>query len=60
MVFRAGAQVRREQADLRPDPDALLTGELLQRMVVTRRTVREILRYRPPAPMVPQVRRPMH
>ena len=49
-------QVREEQAALRPDPEAVVTGEVLGQMTYTRQVVREILRYRPPAPMVPQVR----
>lgn len=49
-------QVREEQAALRPDPSACITGEVLQQMVYTRQVVRETLRFRPPAPMVPQVR----
>ena len=47
--------MREEQAALRLDPSAVVTGEVLQRMVYTRAVVREILRFRPPAPMVPQV-----
>ena len=34
----------------------LVTGESLNNMVYTRQVVKEILRFRPPAPMVPQVR----
>ena len=49
-------QVHEEQAALRPDPEAVVTGEVLGQMTYTRQVVREILRYRPPAPMVPQVR----
>ena len=49
--------MREEQAALRPDPGALVTGEVLGEMTYTRQVVREILRYRPPAPMVPQARR---
>ncbi|KAG2482695.1 hypothetical protein HYH03_018401 [Edaphochlamys debaryana] len=48
------ARVREEQARLRPDPSAPLTGEVLNEMVYTRQVVKEVLRYRPPAPMVPQ------
>ena len=52
-------QVREEQAALRPNPESLVTGEVLGEMTYTRQVVREILRYRPPAPMVPQAcRRP--
>ncbi len=47
-------QVREEQEALRPDPEALVTAEVLGGMTYTRQVVREILRYRPPAPMVPQ------
>ncbi len=50
-------QVREEQTALRPDPEAVVTGEVLGQMTYTRQVVREILRFRPPAPMVPQVRR---
>ena len=49
-------QVREEQEALRPDPKALVTAEVLGGMTYTRQVVREILRYRPPAPMVPQAR----
>ena len=48
-------QVRAEQAQLRPDPDATITGAVLNEMVYTRQVVKEVLRFRPPAPMVPQV-----
>lgn len=51
------ARVRDEQARLRPDPSAPITGERLNEMSFTRQVVKEILRYRPPAPMVPQVGR---
>ncbi len=40
---------------MRPDKNAVVTGEVLYRMTYTRTVVREILRFRPPAPMVPQV-----
>ena len=50
------AQVREEQARLRPDPAATITGEVLNEMAYARQVVKEVLRYRPPAPMVPQVR----
>ncbi len=49
-------QVRAEQAKLRPDPSATITGAVLNEMVYTRQVVKEVLRFRPPAPMVPQVR----
>ena len=49
-------QVREEQRRLRPDLEATITGELLAEMQYTRQVVKEVLRYRPPAPMVPQVR----
>ena len=48
-------QVRAEQRRLRPDLRAPVTGEVLNEMVYTRQVVKEVLRYRPPAPMVPQV-----
>ncbi len=53
-----GGQVREEQARVRPSAGATITGEVLYRMTYTRAVVREILRFRPPAPMVPQVGRP--
>lgn len=40
---------------MRADKNAVITGEVLYRMTYTRTVVREILRFRPPAPMVPQV-----
>ena len=51
-------QVRAEQAQLRPDTDATITGAVLNEMVYTRQVVKEVLRFRPPAPMVPQVQIP--
>ena len=48
-------QVREEQRRLRPDLSAPITGEVLNEMVYTRQVVKEVLRFRPPAPMVPQV-----
>lgn len=53
-------QVREEQAQLRPDPTATITGEVLNQMTYSRQVVKEVLRYRPPAPMVPQVRRQLY
>ncbi len=38
---------------------APITGEVLNEMVYTRQVVKEVLRFRPPAPMVPQVFRPL-
>jgi cytochrome P450 family 710 subfamily A protein len=52
------AKVRVEQEAVRGGDDKLaetLTAETLAAMPYTRQVVREILRYRPPAPMVPQV-----
>lgn len=49
-------QVREEQAALRPDPSTCIDGELLSKMKYTRQVVKEVLRFRPPAPMVPQAR----
>lgn len=49
-------QVREEQASLWPDANATITGEVLNQMTYSRQVVKEVLRYRPPAPMVPQVR----
>ncbi len=50
-----GVQVREEQERLRPDLSAPVTGEVLNEMHYTRQVVKEILRYKPAAPMVPQV-----
>ena len=41
---------------LRPDLSATITGDVLNEMTYSRQVVKEVLRYRPPAPMVPQVR----
>lgn len=49
-------QVREEQLRLRPDLQATITGDVLNQMTYSRQVVKEVLRYRPPAPMVPQVR----
>ena len=49
------AQVRDEQLRLRPDLNATITGDVLNEMTYSRQVVKEMLRYRPPAPMVPQV-----
>lgn len=48
-------RVRAEQAAARPDLNATITGETLAQMPYTRQVIKEVLRYRPPAPMVPQV-----
>lgn len=48
------AKVREEQRRLRPDPDAPITGDVLNSMEYTRQVVKEALRFRPAAPMVPQ------
>ena len=48
-------RVRAEQQALRPDPEATITGELLAEMSYTRQVVKEVLRTRPPAPMVPSM-----
>eukprot|EP00878_Enallax_costatus_P046918 GHUV01057238.1.p1 GENE.GHUV01057238.1~~GHUV01057238.1.p1 ORF type:complete len:364 (+),score=84.22 GHUV01057238.1:301-1392(+) len=48
-------RVRAEQAAARPDLGKTITGEMLASMPYTRQVVKEVLRYRPPAPMVPQV-----
>lgn len=53
-------QVREEQKRLRPDINAPITGDVLNEMVYTRQVVKEVLRFRPPAPMVPQVSYPAH
>ncbi|BDA50415.1 Cytochrome P450 710A1 [Coccomyxa sp. Obi] len=49
------AKVREEQARLRPDASATISGEVLNQMTYSRQVVKEVLRYRPPAPMVPQI-----
>ena len=41
---------------MRPDAAATITGEALNAMAYARQVVKEVLRFRPPAPMVPQVR----
>ena len=43
---------------MRGDKIAVISGEVLYRMTYTRTVVKEILRFRPPAPMVPQVQQP--
>lgn len=48
-------QVRQEQQQVRGSPQAPVTGDNVGQMTYTRQVVREVLRYRPPAPMVPQV-----
>lgn len=48
-------RVREEQLAVRSDLAATLTGESLTDMPYTRQVVKEVLRFRPPAPMVPQV-----
>jgi cytochrome P450 family 710 subfamily A protein len=50
------ARVRAEQYSLRgSELEKTLDGELINQMVFTRQVVKEILRYRAPAPMVPQL-----
>ncbi|CAK0787018.1 hypothetical protein CVIRNUC_010234 [Coccomyxa viridis] len=49
------AKVRDEQLRLRPDLNATITGDILNEMTYSRQVVKEVLRYRPPAPMVPQI-----
>ncbi|KAF8056737.1 CYP710A1 [Scenedesmus sp. PABB004] len=49
------ARVRAEQAAARPDLGATIAGDTLAAMPYTRQVVKEVLRFRPPAPMVPQV-----
>lgn len=46
-------KVRKEQEELNPERGPL-TYELVEKMVYTRQVMKEILRYRPPAPMVIQ------
>lgn len=47
-------KVRAEQRSLRADLNVPITGEVLAQMKYTKQVVKEILRFRPPAPMVPQ------
>ena len=47
--------MRDEQLRIRGAPGAAVTGENVVHMTYTRQVVKEVLRYRPPAPMVPQV-----
>lgn len=49
------AKVREEQLRLRSNLAAPIPGEVLNDMTYTRQVVKEILRFRPPAPMVPQI-----
>jgi hypothetical protein len=50
------ARVRAEQYALRGDKlETTLDGELIGQMVFTRQVIKELLRYRAPAPMVPQM-----
>ena len=49
------ATVREEQERVRPDGAATIDGGVLGQMTYTRQVVKEILRYRAPAPMVPQM-----
>lgn len=46
-----------EQLAVRPDLARTLSGEVLSDLPFTRQVVKEVLRFRPPAPMVPQVQR---
>lgn len=47
--------MRKEQKELRPDLKKKIDGETLYKMTYTRQVVKEVLRYRAPAPMVPQI-----
>eukprot|EP00199_Chlamydomonas_sp_CCMP681_P000355 CAMPEP_0119116630 /NCGR_PEP_ID=MMETSP1180-20130426/52392_1 /TAXON_ID=3052 ORGANISM="Chlamydomonas cf sp, Strain CCMP681" /NCGR_SAMPLE_ID=MMETSP1180 /ASSEMBLY_ACC=CAM_ASM_000741 /LENGTH=544 /DNA_ID=CAMNT_0007105803 /DNA_START=25 /DNA_END=1659 /DNA_ORIENTATION=+ len=49
------AKVRAEQQRLRPNLDAPFTGEELNQMTYTRQVIKEVLRFKPPAPMVPHL-----
>lgn len=49
------AKVREEQQRVKPNLNTLLSGDELADMVYTRQVVKETLRYRPAAPMVPQL-----
>ena len=48
-------RVQEEQAAVRPDRAAAITPDTLSRMVYTRQVMREILRLRPPATIVPHI-----
>lgn len=48
-------KVREEQKRLRPDPLEPITPELVREMVYTTMVVKEVLRYRPPATLVPHL-----
>lgn len=48
-------KVREEQRRLRPDPLKPVTPEELREMVYTTMVVKEVLRYRPPATLVPHI-----
>ncbi|KAI8471151.1 MAG: cytochrome P450, C-22 desaturase [Monoraphidium minutum] len=48
-------RVRQEQHTARRDLGATMGGETLADLPFTRQVVKEVLRYRPPAPMVPQI-----
>lgn len=47
-------RVREEQADLRPNNEPI-TNEIIGNMHYTHQVVKEVLRYRPPATMVPHI-----
>ena len=47
--------MREEQLRLRPNLSRRIDGEVLGEMAYTRQVVKEMLRFRAPAPMVPQV-----
>eukprot|EP00160_Parvularia_atlantis_P016449 Unigene5221_Nuclearia_a/m.16029 Unigene5221_Nuclearia_a/g.16029 ORF Unigene5221_Nuclearia_a/g.16029 Unigene5221_Nuclearia_a/m.16029 type:complete len:485 (-) Unigene5221_Nuclearia_a:95-1549(-) len=48
------AKVRAEQELVRPNDDPI-TFEVLEKLTYTRQVVKEILRFRPPAPYIPQI-----
>ena len=48
-------RVREEQDRVRPDKSAAITWDVLQTMTFTRQVMREILRLRPPATIVPHI-----
>ncbi|CAM6124296.1 unnamed protein product [Calypogeia fissa] len=48
-------KVREEQKVLRPDPLEPITPEVVREMVYTTQVVKEVLRYRPPASLVPHL-----
>lgn len=48
------AKVKAEQLRIRGSAEGLVTGQNIAEMTYTRQVVKEVLRFKPPAPMVPQ------